>query len=188
MKYKIWNIWNIELGKKILIIPEQLEKNKTYNKMILEEENLNYLPSRMKTNYEQNAYEYDVKGQTLEEYVKEGNRFTKKDIINLIDSINEMLSEIDNYLLSENYVLLDLKAVCKDKDKYYFTLTPNIDLDFSYELSKFIIRILRYIEINKEALNLAYNLFVKTKTDYTITDLLEVVEFYKKYDKELLEV
>lgn len=178
MKYEIRNI---ELGKKILIIPKQLEKNKTYNKIVLEEENLDFLPSKIKINYENNAYEYDVKGQTLEEYVKEGNRFTKKDIINLVNSIDKMLSEIEDYLLSENNVILDLKTVCKDEDKYYFTLAPNINLDFSYELSKFLIRILRYVDVNdKDALALAYKLFVKSSKDnYTINDLLEVVNSYQ---------
>ena len=176
MNYKIKTIEN-NLGKKILIIPEQIEKEKTYNKTILEEENLNYLPSRMKINYENNAYEYAVKGQTLEEYVKEGNRITKKDIINLLDSIDEMLSEIKNYLLSENNVILDLKTICKDEDKYYFTLAPNIDLDFKYELSKLIIRILRYVNVNdKKTLELAYSLFIKTSQDnYTIDDLLNII-------------
>lgn len=175
MKYEVKTMKN-DLGEKILIIPEQLEKNKTYNKTMLEEDNLDYLPSKMKINYEENAYEYNVKGQTLEEYVKNCNKLTKIDIINLIDSIDKMLSEIENYLLSENNVILDLKTVCKDEDKYYFTLAPNINIDFSYELSKFIIRILRFVDVNdKEALNLAYQLFVKTSTNYKkMLDKLEL--------------
>lgn len=179
MKYEIKTIKN-NLGEKILIKPEKLAPQDSYERIILRDENLNYLPSKMKINYEEKAYEYDVKGQTLENYVKE-HKLTKNDIIYLIEDINNVLNETENYLLSENSIILDLKAICKNGEKNLFTLAPNINLDFSYELSKFIVRILRFVDVNdKEALGLTYGLFVRSSKDnYTITDLLELVNNYQ---------
>lgn len=189
MKYEVKTIKN-DLGEKILIKPEKLAPQDSYERTILRDENLNYLPSKMKINYEENAYEYDVKGQTLEDYVKE-HKLTKNDIINLIKDIDNVLNEIENYLLSENSIILDLKAICRNGEKNLFTLAPNINLDFSYELSKLLLRILRYSDTNdNETLKLAYVLFVRSSKDnYTINDLLEVVNCFQVVNSyELVEV
>lgn len=179
MKYEVKTIKN-NSGEKILIKPEGLAPQDSYERTILRVKKLNYLSGKMKINYEENAYEYDVEGQTLEDYVKE-HKLTKNDIINLIKDIDNVLNETENYLLSKNSIILDLKAIWRNKEKNLFTLAPNINLDFSFELSKLIIRILRFVDVkDKEALNLAYKIFVTTSKDnYTITDLLKVVNSYK---------
>ena len=65
-----------------------------------------------------------------------------------------------------------------DRIKYKFIAIPNLNFDFSYELSKFLIRILRFVDIeDKEALSLAYGLFVRSSKDnYTMNDLIELVD------------
>lgn len=127
-------------------------------------------------NYDNNVITYDKTWQSFEEYLKK-NKLKKSDIVNLVKKVNETLSEIENYLISENSLCLELKTIQKNKNSYKFIVIPNYNNDFSYELSKFLIRVLRFVDTDdKDALKLAYNLFIKSsKEGYTINDLLELV-------------
>ena len=58
--------------------------------------------------------------------------------------------------------------------------------DFSFELSKFLIKSLRYTDVNdKKGLELAYKLFVKSSKDnYTINDLMKVCKNIKNKENK----
>ena len=132
---------------------------------------------------ENQLLKYDVSNTiSLEEYLKT-NKLNKKDVCDIILAIDDILFSIENYLISENSLVLDLKAIRltklrNNRIKYKFVSVPNLNLDFSYELSKFLIRILRFVDIeDKEALSLAYGLFVRSSKDnYTMNDLIELVD------------
>lgn len=126
---------------------------------------------------------YDVSSTiSLDEYLKT-IKLKKKDICDILLAIDDVLFSIENYLISENSVILDLRAIRLKKlrnghKRYQFIAVPNLKADFSYELSKFLIRILRFVDVDdKEALSLAYGLFVRSSKDnYTMNDLIELVE------------
>lgn len=157
--------------------------NESYEAKILSEENIeNVIKYQMIYDGENRVLKYDVSNTIgFDEYLKQ-RKLNKKDICSIISTIDDMLMGIENYLLSENSVTLDLKlirVIKKDNNKncYKFILIPNYNADFSYELSKFLIRILRYVDIeDKEALSLAYGLFVRSSKDnYTMNDLMELI-------------
>ena len=75
----------------------------------------------------------------------------------IINSIEKLLYEIENYLISENSIYIDLKTVFihKNMNKIVFKniLIPNLNIDFSFEFSKFLIKLMSYIDIDdKDAL------------------------------------
>lgn len=158
--------------------------SESYETKILLEENIdNVMKFQIVYEGEQRALRFDVSNTvSFEEYLKV-YKLKKQDLCDIIDSIDDMLSSIENYLIAESSVALDLKLIRLVKDKnnkinLKFIIIPNYKVDFSYELSKFLIRILRYVDIeDKNALSLAYGLFVKSSKDnYTINDLLELVD------------
>ena len=156
----------------------------SYEYKILSEENIdNILKFQLTYDGENRVLKYDVSNTlSLEEYVKT-NKLSKRDICNILTSIDEILLSIENYLISENALFLDLKAIRlmryrNNKIKYKFVAMPNANLDFSYELSKFLIRILKYVDVeDRDALSLAYGLFVRSSKDnYTMNDLMELID------------
>ena len=171
-----------------------------YESKILMEENIDNI-FKYQINYEgeNRILSFDVsKTISLDEYLS-NNKLKKDDVCRLIYSIDGILLSLENYLVSENSLALDLKlirVVC-NKDKiidFKFIAIPNFNNDFSYELSRLLIRVLRFIDVtDKEALNIAYGLFVRSsKENYTINDLLELVESTNKnvplykYDENLI--
>ncbi len=164
----------------------------SYESKILSEENIeNIIKHHLIYEGENRVLKYDVSNSvSLDEYIK-ARRLTKDDICKIVLSIDEILMSIENYLLSENSIILDFRAIRVAKGAngeivYKFIAVPNFNSSFSYELSKFLIRILRHIDVeDNEALSLAYGLFVRSSKDnYTISDLIELVD--KVYDKKFL--
>ena len=152
----------------------------SYEAKILTEENIeNVIKYQIVYEGENRLLKYDVSNTiSFEEYLKT-NKLRKKDVCDILLAIDDILFSIENYLISENSILLDLKAIRIVKKRngirYRFITIPNLNYDFSYELSKFLIRILRFED--KDALSLAYSLFVKSSKDnYTMNDLMEIVD------------
>ena len=169
----------------------------SYEAKILAEENIeNLLKYQIVYEGDKRVLKYDVSDTIgLDEFLKL-KKLTKKDICKIITSIDDILMSIENYLLSENSIALDLKLVrvvrkSNGKIAFKFVAIPNYNSDFSYELSKLLIRILRFVDVeDREALSLAYGLFVRSSKDnYTINDLMELVDKVDfKTDEEDLNV
>ena len=167
--------------------------SESYEFKILSEESIeNILKFQIMFDGENRVLKYDVSNTlSLEEYLKV-NKLRKKDVCDILIAIDDILMSVENYLVSENSVVLDLKAIRmaklrNNRIKYKFITIPNYNSDFSYELSKFLIRILRFIDVeDREALSLAYSLFVRSSKDnYTMNDLMELVD--KVRDKNQLD-
>lgn len=156
----------------------------SYEYKILSEGNIeSILKFQLIYDGENRVFKYDVSNTlSLEEYVKT-NKLRKKDICDILIAIDDILLSIENYLISENSLFLDLKAIRlmrhrNNRIKYKFIAIPNFNFDFSYELSKFLIRILKYVDVeDRDALSLAYGLFVRSSKDnYTMNDLMELID------------
>ena len=164
-----------------LIIKNVNINKDSYEYKIIEEENIeNILKPKIQIENNEFYYSFDISRlYSLEQYIKY-NKLKKKDIIFIIKSIDDILSNIENYLISENSVLLDIKSIFLNKNNnkvcLNYIIIPNLNIDFSFELSKLLIKLMRYIDIDdKDALQLAYELFVKSSKDnYTISDLLDI--------------
>ena len=165
-----------------LIIQNVKVNLQSYEAKILEEENIDkVIKYQMDFDGNVEVIKFNISGMnSLENYLKT-NKLKKKDIIFIIKSIDEVLTNIENYLLSENSILLNPNTIMikriNNRVQFYFMMIPNYKSDFSYELSKLIVKLLRFIDVNdKEGLRFAYELFVKSSKDnYTINDLLEVI-------------
>ena len=155
----------------------------SYEAKILSEENIdNLIKYQIAYDGENRVLKYDVSNTlSFEEYLKT-NKLRKKDVCDVLLAIDDILLSIENYLISENSILLDLKAIriskYRNSIRYKFITIPNLNYDFSYELSKLLIRILRFVDVeDKDALSLAYSLFVKSSKDnYTMNDLIDLVD------------
>ncbi len=193
MNYLMKN-WRFDTAyNNLYIFPDEMKVNKaSYEYTMLCENNIKNTLSfqgATETNY---RYYKDLHWEWLNRWlvkpVKDGvrvgnNKFNKKSIIKIIRTIDDVISEMEKYLISENSLCLNLDSIATDGENFYFALIPNNNSDFSYELSKFLIKILRYVDVeDKEGIDLAYNLFVKSsKEDYTMVDLL--TECDKKENK-----
>lgn len=177
-------IFNIEKNmKNTFLIIQNIKINlQSYESKILEEETIeNVIKYQIDYDGNNEILKYNISRMfSLENYLKT-NKLKKKDIIFIIKSIDNVLSNIENYLLSENSIVLDPAAIMiekeKNKSKLNFLMIPNYQSDFSYELSKLIVKLLRHIDVeDKEGLRFAYELFVKSaKDNYTINDLIESI-------------
>ena len=178
--------------KNTLLYIRNLQVNtESYESKILAEENIeNIIKYQIVYEGENRVLKYDVSNTVgFDEYLKT-KRLKKEDICKIVSSIDDILLSVENYLLAEGSIVLDLKLIRVAKNargniSFKFIAIPNFNSDFSYELSKFLIRILRHIDIeDKEALTLAYGLFVRSSKDnYTMNDLMELVD--KVYDKRM---
>lgn len=162
----------------------------SYEAKILSEDSIeNMIKYQLAYEGENRVLKYDVSNTIgLAEYLK-FKKLTKKDLCRILFAIDEILLSIENYLLSENSLVLDMKLVRVSKKKndnisFKFIAIPNYNSCFSYELSKLLIKLLRYVDVeDKEALTLSYGLFVRSSKDnYTMNDLMELVD--KVYSKE----
>ena len=191
MEEMIKNNFNITEEKSIkttkLILRNVKINTESYESKLLSEDNIDkVIKFQIIYEGEDKALLFDVSNtQSLDEYLL-SNKLKKDDICNIITSIDEILTSIENYLISENSISLDPRLIRVTKNSYEeidlsFIVIPNLNLDFSYELSKFLIRILRFVDVSdKEALNLAYSLFVRSSKDnYVINDLIELVDAVK---------
>ena len=178
--------------KNTLLYIRNLQVNtESYESKILAEENIeNIIKYQIVYEGENRVLKYDVSNTVgFDEYLKT-KRLKKEDICKIVSSIDDILLSVENYLLAEGSIALDLKLIRVAKNargniSFKFIAIPNFNSDFSYELSKFLIRILRHIDVeDKEALTLAYGLFVRSSKDnYTMNDLMELVD--KVYDKRM---
>lgn len=158
----------------------------SYESKILSEDNIeSIIKYQVAYDGEQRILKYDVSNTaSLEEYIKH-RKLKKKDLCEILTSIDDMLSSLENFLVSENSIPLDLKFIrierVKERNKYKFIGIPNYHSSFSFELSKLLIKILRYVDVDdKEAISLGYGLFVRSSKDnYTISDLMELVDIVK---------
>lgn len=132
--------------------------------------------------------QYDTKNSIgLDDWLKKGNKLSKKQLEKFIYCIDACLSSIEDRNISENSICLNFHTVRVHEENpfdFYFTIIPDLNSDFSYELSKLLIRLLRHVDVNdKEALTLAYKLFVESSKDnYTINNLLKAVEEQTNFD------
>lgn len=174
----------------LLYIKNSNVNTESYESKILSEDNIeNMIKYQLVYDGENRVLKYDVSGTIgLDEYLKQ-KKLTKKDICKVLFAIDEILLSIENYLLSENSLALDLKLIRVLKKKsdsicFKFIAIPNYNSCFSYELSKFLIKLLRHVDVeDKDALTLSYGLFVRSSKDnYTMNDLMELVD--KVYNKE----
>ena len=167
-----------------LILRNVKINTESYESKLLSEDNIDkVIKFQITYEGEEVVMLFDVSNtQSLDEYLI-GNKLKKYDICNIITSIDDILTSLENYLISENSISLDPRLIRVKKDNegeldISFIVVPNLNLDFSYELSKFLIRILRFVDVSdRDALNLAYSLFVRSSKDnYVISDLMELVD------------
>lgn len=201
VKENILNIkeLNVSISKSIkgnfIYINDVYINNESYEYKILMEQDIDNV-NKMEIEYDGNKtnLKYDISNKiTLENYLLQ-KKLNVASLLLIIKNVNNLLNSISNYLLSENSITLDFRTIVIDKvnnkTRLKFCLVPNLNNDFSYELSRFLMKILRYIDINdKNALPLAYKLFIKSaKDNYTIDDLLEVVKQYENDSESLYDI
>lgn len=174
-----------------LYIREIPINEESYETKIMQEESiLGILKFQVIYEGEEKALLYDVSNTiSLREYLKR-HFLTKEELCKIIVSIDDLLSNIENYLISENSISLDtrlIRVLKKQNDTFdlKFILIPNQKADFSFELSRFLASILNKVDTkDKNAINLSFGLFVKSSKDhYTINDLMDVVHAAKINDK-----
>ena len=193
------NELDVEINKSIkgnfIYIKDVYVNNESYEYKILMEQDIDNV-NKMQIEYDGNKVNllYDINNKiTLENYLLQ-KKLNVASLLLIIKNINNLLNSISNYLLSENSVTLDFRTIVIDKEgkntKLKFCLVPNLNNDFSFELSKFLMKVLRYVDIkDKNALPLAYKLFIKSSKDnYTIDDLLEVVKQYEEDSDNLYDI
>ena len=108
--------------------------------------------------------------KTLNETVKM-RKLKREDIKNILRAIRDAHSSSEN-------INFDFERIGFDDDLRLTTFeSTRENTDFHFELSKFLVKLLRFIDIEeKDTMNLGYSLFVKSsKENYRLEDLLETV-------------
>lgn len=120
---------------------------------------------------------YEKDGEIFNKYLKT-HKLSKKDICNFMLDIEELINIMDKYVFSENSLCLEFETICVKDHHLKLSIIPDCKSDFHYEFSKFLIRILRHIDVeDREALKLAYKMFVRSSKDnYLIADIFDAVK------------
>ena len=167
---------------------EDVKINKNcYEAVLLKNENVDRLLKFYITdNNGTQKLRYDISNLvSLESYIKK-NVLDKKEISFIINEIFNMLKLTENYLISENSILLNpstiMVALSNDKKsgirkKLYFTAIPEYNGDFYKQLVKLLIFMLKNANKNdKISVLLAYNLFCESsKENFTINNLINII-------------
>ena len=108
--------------------------------------------------------------KTLNDFLKE-KQLKKADINNLLKGVKDASGVSENLNFDFDKIGFD-----DDIGRTSFE-TKSEPIDFKYELSKFLVRILRHIDVNDNgAITLGYRLFVRSsKPEYTLDDLMEIL-------------
>ena len=99
--------------KNTLLYVKNLKMNmESYEYKILSEESIeNMIKFQIGYEGENQLLKFDVSNTiSLEEHLKT-NKLQKKDVCDIILAIDEILFSIENYLISENSLVLDLKTI-----------------------------------------------------------------------------
>lgn len=120
------------------------------------------------------------KAVNFTEFTKE-HKLSREDLVSTIHQIGNFARANEK---EKNKIDFDFESVYvkKGKEKMELILTlGERNKDFSFELSKFLIRLLRRIDVgDKAALRLAYGMFVKSsKQNYKIEELEELADEIK---------
>ena len=137
-------------------------------------------------NGEVSKLRYDITSlASLDSYVKK-HSLRQDDIKFIINEISNLLLSAENYLISENSIILNPETIMitlsknennNIKKKLLFTLIPSFNGDFYEQLVKLLLYILRNVDkTDKKSILLAYNLFSESaKENFTINNLLNVL-------------
>lgn len=137
-------------------------------------------------NGEVSKLRYDITSlASLDSYVKK-HSLRQDDIKFIINEISNLLLSAENYLISENSIILNPETIMitlsknennNIKKKLLFTLIPSFNGDFYEQLVKLLLYILRNVDkTDKKSILLAYNLFSESaKENFTINNLLNVI-------------
>lgn len=164
----------------------------SYESILLKNENIDrILKYYLVENDENPKIRYDITGLiSFESYTKK-NALKEHDISFIINEISKMLITSENFLISENSIILNpetiMMTLSRDKNnnikkKLLFTVIPSYNGDFYEQLVKLLLYILRNVDKNdKKSILLAYNLFSESaKENFTINNLLEIINVNDK--------
>ncbi len=174
---------------------EDVKINKNcYESILLKNENVDRLLKFYITdNNGMQKLRYDISNLvSLESYIKK-NTLDKKEISFIINEIYNMLKQTENYLISENSIILNPKtimvALSNDKKlgfkkKLYFAAIPEYNGDFYMQLVKLLIFILKNTnKTDKKAILFSYSLFCESsKENFTIDNLINIINQDEKSD------
>ena len=181
---------------------EDIKINKNcYEAVLLKNENIDRLLKFYITdNNGTQKLRYDISNLiSLESYIKK-NILDKKEISFIINEIYNMLKLTENYLISENSIILNPKtimvALSTDKKlgtrkKLYFTAIPEYNGDFYMQLVKLLIFILKNTnKTDKKAILFSYTLFCESsKENFTINNLMNIVNQDEQNDaKQVINI
>ncbi len=152
----------------------------SYESKLLKETSI---PGTLKMNYsisaEDHTLSYVISGlESMEKHI-ESHPLTHSAISIFMESLNKLLSTLEEYMISENSVFLSPSSVffCPENDEWIFTLIPSFENIFRTTLSDFLSYLLKHIDYTDDrAIIMAYSLFQESgKEFYQLTDLLRIV-------------
>jgi|GEM_PF-1068581 len=141
------------------------------------------------TSTEESALSYDISGlEPMDKYI-ESNPLAHLGIARFMENLNDLLLSLEEYMISENSVVLVPSAIFykEEEDRWVFTLIPDCKSSFNAAFSEFLTYLLKHIDYKDDrAVIIAYSLFQETSKDfYQITDLLRIVKTNIEKENEL---
>ncbi|SFG33953.1 DUF6382 domain-containing protein [Oribacterium sp. WCC10] len=122
---------------------------------------------------------YDISGlESMKSYL-ESNPLSHVDLSAFMESLNKLFSSLDEYMISENSVLLSPSAVFynPDNSSWNFTIIPDFKNVFHESLSEFLTYLLKHIDYKDDrAVIMGYSMFQESSKEfYQLSDLMRIV-------------
>ena len=141
------------------------------------------IPGTLKMNIDMSDTEaviqYDISGlEPMDKYL-ESHPMSHLSISKFVEDLNKLLLTLEEYMISENSVVLDPSTVFykEETNSWIFSLIPDSNISFNTTLSEFLAFVLKHIDYKDDrAVIIGYSIFQETTKDfYQITDLLRIV-------------
>lgn len=159
----------------VSLSPESHELNMLFHSQIP-----SALPVHLDESSDEPAMRYDVSGMECLRARYENRLMGYQEIADFLHSLDAMLTTLEEYFLSENSLLLSPDTVFFDEEKkrFFYTLLPGQEIDFTENLKRVLKYILEQIDYSQDrTVILAYSLFQESSKDFfTMQSLIHITD------------
>lgn len=176
---KVQGTYKRELNSSYFILEEQVMEGTQYYqmKMVTENKISHLLPVSIHHFNGENQFYYDISGKQTLACIFERREIEAGQLVQILSGLSKALTELENYLLDENYLCLEPEYmyINVNTEQLYLCFYPFEETDFCQGIQKLSEYLLNHINHQDEqTVNMGYQLYRLTREDNFV--FLQIVE------------
>lgn len=167
---KVQGIYKRELNSSYFILEEQAMEGTQYYqmKMVTENKISHLLPVSIHHFNGENQFYYDISGKQTLACIFEKREIEAGQLVHILSGLSKALTELENYLLDENYLCLEPEYMYMNVNtqQLFLCFYPFEETDFCQSVQKLSEYLLNHINHQDEqTVNMGYQLYRLTRED-----------------------